>query len=525
MQVEGVVTSGETKEEMERLCCRGHEEKGADMKKSGERMGYNATEELKIICLTTLNASLREFLIKNMDDILNDEAEENYMFLSLVLDVMIRYDSSPNAEEEIPKKLCLTISSVKALSQDKKSMILTELFFKTWDIVLLDKLNSTTCWQYLIENNRLDLLKLWIGHESPPVSHSDWPQQWPITQPMVDWVFEADCLDSTRRVVLDWLANDGIISTNCKENAQTVLQQLGRVKLLGKYEQVLDAELHRTLLQFASDRNMIDLVVNLTKEMPDVYSKYIQDNERTDKQWLQLWKAFMKVDDNWEQDTILELVQKTADFIASNDKMEAYLQSHPSVALAIAILQNKSLVEIENAQSISPLLAVGVQSEDELNCKKQTSLYDLLSATTAFQTDNLFQWQRKRISHQESGESAIFPHFGCSELSSKFGHKQTVQYVDYLQNGRPSFAFLQFFQENSRAQGKIPLRMQKRGANVAHGLALRSAVVCGGGGTSAATCVAFVEMLSRTSLPLRVHWPLSLPYETVTRTITAGSRS
>ncbi|XP_039288818.1 spatacsin [Nilaparvata lugens] len=367
------------------------------------------------------------------------------MFLSLVLDVMIPYEAqfSSDAGEEVPKNFSLTIANAKSLSQEQKAIILTGLYFKTWDALLLDKLDASTCWKYLVGTNRLDLLKLWIkkdGNES--TSCPNWPgeqfDQWPITQQMVDWIPEADnCLESTRQILLDWLA---------------------------------------WWVQFIIEG-------------------------ATDKSWLQLWKTFTKVNESdWQQEFVLELVVKTASFI-SNGNMDAYLLSHPFVALAIAILQNKSLVDIEDALSISPLLAVGVQSRDEVDCKKQTSLYALLSGTTAFQTDNLFQWQRKRLTQPES--DSPFPHFGCSELSAKFGHKQTVQYVDYLHNARPSFAFLQFFQENSRAHGKIPVRMQKRGANVAHGLALRCALERDRDVPSA--CVAFIEMLTRSSLPLRVH--------------------
>lgn len=55
---------------------------------------------------------------------------------------------------------------------------------------------------------------------------------------------------------------------------------------------------------------------------------------------------------------------------------------------------------------------------------------------------------------------ALFPHFSCEKLSVQYGHKQCLGFIDHLKQGRPCFAFVQFFHEFSNAQGNIPTRMQ-----------------------------------------------------------------
>ena len=52
-----------------------------------------------------------------------------------------------------------------------------------------------------------------------------------------------------------------------------------------------------------------------------------------------------------------------------------------------------------------------------------------------------------------------FPTFSDPELCKQYGHKQTLEYTDYLKQGRPSVAVLYFCNKQANTYGHISKRM------------------------------------------------------------------
>ena len=56
-----------------------------------------------------------------------------------------------------------SLEEILNLSQDIKNAIYTELYFNKFDPKIVSKLENVTVWNYLLINNRIDLVKNWIS--------------------------------------------------------------------------------------------------------------------------------------------------------------------------------------------------------------------------------------------------------------------------------------------------------------------------------------------------------------------------
>ncbi|XP_075210080.1 uncharacterized protein LOC142317413 [Lycorma delicatula] len=203
--------------------------------------GLNAEEELKLICLNSLDKNLVDFIIESLLNIWNKNELQAWKFLTLISTVLKRYNQS-RLMEDFTKNIQLSLTTVILISDEKRQKIITELYFRTWDTSLLIKLKREDCWTYLIETNCVEGLLVWLGMKQPP-HQFPWPtdlfNQWTITQEMTDSVHNLNCTESTKEILFNSLALQGLFCTESKKNPQKIFKRLAATKTIVPTEDIV----------------------------------------------------------------------------------------------------------------------------------------------------------------------------------------------------------------------------------------------------------------------------------------------
>ncbi|NXD38008.1 SPTCS protein, partial [Copsychus sechellarum] len=126
------------------------------------------------------------------------------------------------------------------------------------------------------------------------------------------------------------------------------------------------------------------------------------------------------------------------------------------------------------------------------------SLYHLLQSLMPFDPTKLFGWQSANTLAVSDACSEL-PHFSSPELVSRHAVLESLDFLFYLQHGRPAFAFGTFLGQQL-ARSRAPRQLVQQAAREAQALALS----CLGVPSVAAACVCFLELLGLDSLRLRV---------------------
>ncbi|RLV92633.1 hypothetical protein DV515_00013711, partial [Chloebia gouldiae] len=126
------------------------------------------------------------------------------------------------------------------------------------------------------------------------------------------------------------------------------------------------------------------------------------------------------------------------------------------------------------------------------------SLYHLLQSLMPFDPRKLFGWQSANTLAVSDAWSEL-PHFSSPRLVSRHAVLESLDFLFYLLQGRPAFAFGTFLGQQL-ARSKTPRQLVQQAAREARALALRSL----GAPRAAAACVCFLELLGQDSLGLRV---------------------
>ncbi|NXE26677.1 SPTCS protein, partial [Ardeotis kori] len=126
------------------------------------------------------------------------------------------------------------------------------------------------------------------------------------------------------------------------------------------------------------------------------------------------------------------------------------------------------------------------------------SLYHLVQSLAPFDPTKLFGWQSTNTLAL-SDASSDFPHFSSPELVNKYAIMERLDFLYYLQHGRPSFAFGTFLVQQL-VKSKSPKQLIQQAGKEAYILALSFFSKPSVG----AACVCFLELLGLDSLKLRV---------------------
>ncbi|KAM7039231.1 spatacsin [Acridotheres tristis] len=126
------------------------------------------------------------------------------------------------------------------------------------------------------------------------------------------------------------------------------------------------------------------------------------------------------------------------------------------------------------------------------------SLYHLLQSLMPFDPTKLFGWQSTNTL-AVSDACTELPHCCSPELVSRHGVQESLDFLFYLQHGRPTFAWATFLGQQL-ARSRAPRQLIQQAAQQARAVALSCLSVP----SVAAACVCFLELLGLDSLCLRV---------------------
>uniref|UniRef100_A0A1B6CYX8 Spatacsin C-terminal domain-containing protein n=2 Tax=Clastoptera arizonana TaxID=38151 RepID=A0A1B6CYX8_9HEMI len=460
--------------------------------------GYDPEEELLLICKTTFNRSLRDYLINSLTDIGKDIIKA-WTFVKLVDGILDSYsDQRKETEDSVALNAKFSISDILNYSSESKTQILTDLYFNTQDSTLLKFLEKNICWDYLLSYNKIEGLLMWIDctlSDHKPENSSLWPinlfSEWKISQDMVDRVLTSNISDFTKDNVFYELARYGIFNSVEKNDPKAIMQRLAVCKLAINYEEVLSKptsvlsceEFEEMTLKHAVEHDMVDIAITAPQDL-------VLKTNVTHPNWFCLWKSFCEVSNNWTDEGVLKLITETSEYLAEGD-ISTYLREHPYVAVATDLIQKKEISRVH--AHLSPIIAAIVDLESP---PEGVTMYSLLSGTVPFYTDNLFLFQANQ-NRPDKASNIQMPDFTNEELSEKYGHKQSLKYIDRLKHGRPCQAVTDLYNKNKKLTPQI-----KRNACISvHGYALYhidDLIV-------SASSIAFIEMLGNDSQLLRTH--------------------
>nr|XP_057931633.1 spatacsin isoform X2 [Doryrhamphus excisus] len=125
------------------------------------------------------------------------------------------------------------------------------------------------------------------------------------------------------------------------------------------------------------------------------------------------------------------------------------------------------------------------------------SIYHLLQSLHPLDPCRLFGWQA--ANSLNSNETTELPHFSSPQLVDSFALVDNLDYLYYVQHGRPSFAFATFLLQELIGCDDVSLLLQQVLQNV-HRLAVQSFNMA----SVVAAAVCFCELLGVSSLRLRV---------------------
>ncbi|XP_063238820.1 spatacsin [Bacillus rossius redtenbacheri] len=452
-------------------------------------------EELREICLTSRNSPLRDYLAGHLLSrrLLSEAEVTAWGFLRRLEAVLLRHDTAPSSSSPPAGAHpgSLAIRTVVRQSEDWRRDVLTVLFFNTLDDSLLDSVDGERAWACLLRHNCVPLLlgwaAAWLGQPGPPgPALAAALRRWPLTGEMVDAVGSGLCTAATRDAVLDHLARQGVFTDAERRSVCSVLTRLARCGRLRDVRAVLASphsslglgELEARLAQFCAERRLHHVVSSCLRE--GGAGRAVQGAGQA---WWSLWRESLR-------GAGPGLVEAATSYLGG--------EPGPLVAVAGALYAGLPLEQVPGARDVPLLDAILAPPSGRDPPGRDVDLYRLLRSFCPFDASRLFTWQAV---HTPSNGVDEPPHFSDPGLVSKHGYKDTLSFLHYLKQGRPSFAASMFVAEQLKTHGKLNKKAVAACCGLAHGLALQHLHERHVG----AACTAFSEMLGRCSQPARVH--------------------
>nr|XP_041574240.1 spatacsin [Taeniopygia guttata] len=520
-------------------------------------MGLDVKQELHKICFHTQDRHVRELLVKFLQEE-NYFSEEEKKMIDFVHQVESLYSESFQENKETqflsrcspwrreqelsgpravlssqlgwgsPAVPRLTVTLSWALCWDQ---LLQELLLLPWRARQeLKSCSPEVLWMHLTAQHDWLSICSWI-EESEPSQAPSGPAAWPPLSP--DIVDRSTlCSPYMRQDILNKLARKGIFVRSELEDFELLLQ---RLSCLGgvlqnphpvpKYSTASGLDFHAQFVLHCLEHSLQYLLYtyldhySLTpsncpvldnKELQEAHPWFeflvqcrgVASNPRDPKMIFQasLANAQMLIPSSQggvssillEGRTLLALATTVygpggIDQVLQNEDTEKPLKKVDPQLLKMALSPYPKL----KAALFPSCTAHGILPPD-------ISLYHLLQSLMPFDPRKLFGWQSANTLAVSDAWSEL-PHFSSPQLVSRHAVLDSLDFLFYLLQGRPAFAFGTFLGQQL-ARSKAPRQLIQQAAREARVLALCSFGVPG----VAAACVCFLELLGQDSLGLRV---------------------
>ncbi|XP_076236055.1 spatacsin isoform X2 [Calliopsis andreniformis] len=486
-----------------------------------QNMKKNPIEYIFEVCIKTKDSLLRNFLSEYLINAAHFECQ--YLDSWNIIKNIIQFEQKYMIQDGLGSSLC--IENIIKLPDTIKQALCTELYFSITDQSLLKNITNTVLWDYLLSNNKIEMIKFWIDvyyngttlEESNDINeeYKSLFTAMNITPDMIECIDFSSASNLIKNLIKNHLCRYGILVQKEKEAVKLILRRIFNSAMTL-------SEFNKALLHKASNVKKTEFLQSIDKELclAHCVNETCTQEEKTKITELFDVVTEMCISQEQHQDMLIEGILKTVNYL-SNDTNEYLKQNYLVVLVLIfSYLSNKNIIsnQHEDSEIRRNTLKNIFTSKDDLQLgtynisnevlqstltqipilkhiienkpKQEITMYELLDGYKNLNVKQLFKW---RFNNEP------MPHFSDEILIQKYGYNDTLTYEYYLKEARPNMAILSLKQ--SQGNLSISSRRKRKASLYAHILALQNLnkpeILC--------SCISFIEMLGINSESLKLH--------------------
>lgn len=393
----------------------------------------------------------------------------------------------------------------------------------------LEPLISAKClWNFLIINDKIDLIKMWINVQ--------------YSEKLLDYCntnFKADVIDSfiglfkkhriteelinslseqtqkvpleTQNIILNELSRYGVFNSTDSNHFLNLLKRLKNTNSVIRYKQLLQLETSTISIQnfylqqiaYCLENNLQSVIVSCL--LNDQDQEILLSLKEKSNELLRLMDSVNEVTFNLNNLKAIQANVLNVCCYLSCDVF-SYFKMYPIILVLLMLFDItlnfidiikgvKDVIVLDNLEinlktmfeSLPVLKAISEKFQNKITIIFPT-IWNLISNHTTLDTNSVTDFV------QSIGS---VPHFNCFKVVELYGYKKTINTMYFLKQNQPSRAYRMFFIETTKLQDYNNEGVYLQAENLAIKNFLNINV-------SAAT-VAFFEMFGVSSKPLRIH--------------------
>ncbi|XP_076280997.1 spatacsin [Lasioglossum baleicum] len=488
-----------------------------------QNMKKDPVEYIFEVCIHCKDLALRNYLAEYLISVARFEAE--HIDSWNIIKYLEKFEEKHMIQDGVSSNLC--IENMIKLPEHIKRALCTELYFSIKEHNLLTNVTNTVLWDYLLSNDKVEMIKCWIDiqYNGSSIKQSDDIAEeyrslfatMNIGSDMHEHIDSSNASDLVKDLVKNHLCRYGIFVQKEKENIKLMLARIfGSAMTLSQFDAALSCKTSN--IDRKEFFETVDKELRFARCLNEIHTE--QDEEKIVK----LFSVLTKMCNDQEQfeDTLMEALFETIHYLC-DDVNEFLKQNYLIVLLLIFVYllkENRANNQSNCTAMKGSILKDIFTRKDDLQVgdynisnevlqstlkqiptlqyiienkpKKEATMYELLDGYKNLNVEHLFKW---RFSNEP------MPRFSNETLVKKYGHTDSLTYEYYLKEARPSMAILSLKQCQRKRVKSVFSRRKCKASLYAHILALRNLekpeIVC--------SCISFIEMLSLNSENLRLH--------------------
>ncbi|XP_072747233.1 spatacsin [Anoplolepis gracilipes] len=490
-----------------------------------KNMGKDSVEYIFAVSTKSKDSILRNYLCEYMINV--SGFKDEHVIAWNIIKSVIKHEEKYKIQNGLSSSIC--INDMMKLPENIKQALCTELYFSLNDPQILGSVSNTILWNYLLSNNKINAIKLWIDAKCNPdiLKNSNEMDHHlkslfinlNITSDMIECIDSSNASNLMKDLTKDYLSRYGIYIEEERNDLKLILNRsFGCGRTL--------EELDTTLSLSSCNIDKTEFWRNVNQQLCLTHCSQEYHTQEDNLKLTHLFNVLTDMcnaKDHYEGALIHGIVE-SINYLS--DDFNGYLKTNYLVTLTLIFLRlsemrnalgndeantseknklmrdiftNKVALKIgEHVISQEVLqFALGhipnMQSIIEGQTKKDDiTVYELLDGYKNFNAKQFFKWRLK---------NEPMPTFTNENLIKKYGHKEILTYRYYLKEGRPYMAAYTLEYAQAKLLGNVSSQRKFKAALYAHILALRnldkSDIVC--------SCIVFIELLKIDSNNLRLH--------------------
>ncbi|CAL1689224.1 unnamed protein product [Lasius platythorax] len=489
-----------------------------------KNMGKDPVEYIFAVSTKSKDSSLRNYLCEYMINVSGFKNE--HVIAWNIIKSVIQHEEKYKIQNGLSSSIC--IDDIINLPENIKQALCTELYFSLNDPQVLGNVSNTILWDYLLSNNKINAIRLWIDarcnldilQNSNEIDHhlKSLFINLNITSDMIEHIDSSNASSLVKGLTKDYLSRYGIYIKKEKNDLKLILN---RSFGCGTTLEELD-----TILSLPScNIDKTEFLRNVDQQLCLTHCSQECHTEEDNLKLIQLFNVLTDMcnaKDHYE-DALIRGIVESINYIS--DDFNAYLKTNYLVSLTLIFLRlyqmrsaldneantseksklmrdiftNKVPLKIGEHVISQEVLQVALAHIPNMQCiiedqtkKDDITVYELLDGYKNLNAKQLFKWRLK---------NEPMPTFTNENLIKKYGHKEILTYHYYLKEGRPYMAAYNLKYAQAKLLGNVSSQRKYKAALYAHILALRNLDKC----DIVCSCIVFIELLKIDSSNLRLH--------------------